>query len=128
MLNGCLKKQQKVSEAVFDNLNAELKKAVGLEKQNRISDIAGEFGVSTNNLALLQGKLVPSLPKTFRDLKITADTINSQMDVGKRFKLLGAAEIHSWAQKSLKNERWAKEKECTYKNPNYQNAHGHFEE
>ena len=53
MLNGCLKKQQKVSEAVFDNLNAELKKAVGLEKQNRISDIAGEFGISTNNLALL---------------------------------------------------------------------------
>ena len=104
-----------------------MKKAVNLEKQNRISDMAAEFGVSTSNLGELRGKLTLSIPKNFRDLKVTADTINAQMDITKKFKLLSAAEIHSWAQKQLRNDRWSKEKECTYNNPNYQSAHGHWE-
>ena len=116
-----------MSEIVLENLQSEVKKAVNLEKQNRISEIAAEFGVTTNNMAVLKGKLVPSLPKTFRDLEISADTINAQMDTTKRFKLLGAAEIHSWSQKSMKNDRWAREKECLYRNPKYQSLHGHWE-
>ena len=104
-----------------------MKKAVKLEKQNRISDMAAEFGVSTSNIGELRGKLTLAIPKSFRDLKITADTIISQMDTAKRFKLLGAAEIHSWAQKQMKSDRWAKEKEFQYQMPNYASLHGHWE-
>ena len=104
-----------------------MKKAVNMEKQNRVSDIAAEFGVSTSNLGELRGKMILSIPKSFRDLKISADTINNQMDTTKKFKLLSAAEIHSWAQKQLKSDRWAKEKQCVYNLPNYQSLHGHWE-
>lgn len=105
-----------------------MKNAVNREKQNRISDMAAEFGVPTSNIGDLRGKLVLSIPRSFRDLKLTAEGINSQMDTAKKFKLLGAAEIHSWAQKQLRNDRWAKEKECIYNNPNYASLHGHWEE
>ena len=127
MLTDCLNKQKKLSEVVFQNLESEMKTAINLEKQNRIADIASEFGVSTNNLAVLRGKLTPAIPKMFRDIKVSGDSINNQMDVSKKFKLLAAAEVHSWAQKSLKNDRWAREKECTFGSPNYQSMHGHWE-
>lgn len=123
----CLENQQKISEIVLDNLQTEIRKAVTMEKQNKVSEMASEFGIPTNNLAILKEKLVPSLPKMFRDLKISADTINAQMDTTKRFKLLGAAEIHAWAQTAIRNDRWSREKECGHKNKGYQSLHGHFE-
>ena len=104
-----------------------MKKAVSLEKQHRISDMAAEFGVSTSNVGELRGKLTLAIPKQFRDLKVSADTINAQMDTTKKFKLLSAAEIHSWAQKQLKSDRWTKEKQCIFNAPNYQSLHGHWE-
>ena len=112
----------------MDNLKSEMRQAVSLEKQNRVRDAALEFGIATNNLNMFKGQLTPTLPKIFRDLNISGDTVNNQMEEGKKFKIAGAAEIASWAQKSLRDEKWAKEKNCEWLSATYASIYGNYSE
>ena len=123
-----LEAHTETSKIVMDNLKSEMKQAVTLEKQNRIRDAALEFGISTNNLEVFKGQLTPTLPKIFRDLKLSGEDIRTQMDDTKKFKLVGSAEIAGWALKSLKEDRWAKEKNCEWQSLNYASLYGNYSE
>ena len=123
-----LEKQSETSKIVLDNLKSEVKQAVNLEKQNRIRDAAMEFGVATNNLTVLKDQLTPTLPKIFRDLTLTGETICNQMDDTKKNKLIGAAEVASWSIKELKSEKWTKEKNCDWLTANYSSIYGNYSE
>ena len=48
------------------------------------------------------------------------------MDVGKRMKLLAAAEVINLAQKQLKDERWGRTKGSEYKEPGFQTPYGKY--
>ena len=75
--------QANTAKIVLDNLKSETKKALSNEKQNRVSEMAEEYGVPTKNLNFLKGKLIPMLPKAFKDLDISPETICNQMDMNK---------------------------------------------
>ena len=50
------------------------------------------------------------------------------MDIGKRMKLVAAAEIQNLAQKQLKDERWSKTKGSDFEESGYQTPYGKFSE
>ena len=54
MFTDGINRQVDTSAVVLENLDQEIRKAVSLERQNKISDSAAMFGVSTNDLSLLR--------------------------------------------------------------------------
>ena len=87
-LSECLEIQTKTSEKVLENLQSEIKHAVNLEKQNKIMDTASEFGVAAKNVSELRGKLIPVLPKIFKEVEslikipeIRLDTTSSLLTI-----------------------------------------------
>ena len=70
--------------------------------------------------------MTPTIPKMFKELDLTSDTVTATMDVGKKMKMLAAAECQALAQKQLKDERWARNKSSDYQERDYQTPYGKF--
>ena len=149
LLTDGINRQLDTSAMVLENLDQEVRNAVANERQNKISDAASMFGISTGDMSFLRyeskkytcaktqsltlfiyfrGSLTPTLPKIFKELDLSSETILSTMEIGKRMKLMAAAEVLNMAQKQLKDERWGRSKGSEYKEIGYQTPYGKYSE